>query len=115
WDAVLVLQAVQQHVELELAHRADDRAGPDDRLLVEDLGRAFLGELPEPGVELLSAERVGEADPGKELGREAGDVGELETGPFGERVADAQGAAVVQADHVPRPGFLDGAALPGQK
>jgi hypothetical protein len=76
--AVLVLQPVQQHVELQHAHRADDRRGPDGALGVEDLHRALLGELPQPGVELLALERVADADAREVLRAEARDAAELE-------------------------------------
>jgi hypothetical protein len=54
-----VLQAVQQHVELQLAHGADDRRRAGHRLGVEHLRGALFRELLQPGVELLALERVG--------------------------------------------------------
>jgi hypothetical protein len=45
---------------------------------VEDLRRTFLGQLAEPRVELLPAQRVRRDCAGEMLGREAGYVGKLE-------------------------------------
>src|SRR5689334_6813071 len=58
WRTVLVLEAMQHHVELEQTDRADDRrrAQRVGARRVEHLRRALFRELAEPGVELLSLE-----------------------------------------------------------
>src|SRR5207253_5556971 len=58
-------------------------------------------------LELLWLERVLGPHPREDLRGEPGKLGVLEGGALAERVADAQGAGVEQADHVPWPGLLD--------
>src|SRR6476620_4321551 len=110
---VLVLESMQHDVELEQSDSADDRSRAQRvrSRRVEHLRCALFGELAESGVELLSLERVRGDDAREVLRREAWNAGELELVPFGERVADAEGAAVHHADHVARPRFLDGRAF----
>src|SRR4029078_4513546 len=115
--AVLVLEAVQHDVELQHTHGADDR-GRTGRLgarRIEDLRRAFLGELAEAGVELLPLHRFREDDAREMFGGEARDAAELDIRAVGQRVADAQAAAIHHADHVARPRFLDGRAFTRQE
>jgi plastocyanin len=91
-------------------HRADDRRGAGDRLGVEDLRRPLLGELLQPGVELLAAQRVRDADAGEVLRREAGDPAELQVAVGGEGVADAQRCRGRGCRSRPRPRLLDDAS-----
>ncbi len=112
---VLVEQPEQQHVELQHADGADDRHRPGDRFLIEDLHRPFLAQLPEPGVEVLAAKRIGDHDAREVLRREAGDAAEGDVALERERVGDAQVAAIENADHVARKRFLDFGAFTGEE
>src|SRR5689334_6750265 len=66
--AVLVREAMHRYFELELADRAEDRRAAVDRM--EDLDRAFLAELVQPGLQLLALERGRELHAPEYLGRE---------------------------------------------
>src|SRR6185369_14139339 len=57
-DAVLGAQAVLHHVELELAHHAQDRLALAPLRRPEELDRALLRELLEALLELLALERI---------------------------------------------------------
>ena len=106
-----MLEPVLEHFQLQRAHRAEDGVLHAQSALREDLDRAFLAELEESLLQLLALERVLAADPGEDLRREAGQLGELEGRAFAQCVADAQRPGVEQTDDVARPGFLDDLAL----
>src|SRR5690606_24620428 len=112
---VLVLQPVQQHIELELPHGADDRRHTGRRILVEHLHRAFLRELTESRVQMLASHGVRNGDAREVLGAEARDAAERDVAVRGQRVADAEAAAVMDADHVAGPRLLHGHTLLGQE
>ena len=112
-----MLQPVLEHVELELADRADDPAVA--LLLGEELGHALVGELLDALGKLFRLARVEVHQLLEDLGREGRDALEHELLAFGERVADLEVAGVVQADHVAGKGLVDDAlarcpgSLPG--
>src|SRR5688500_14407423 len=79
-NAVLVLESMHHHVELEETHGTDDRRGSAHlgSGCEENLRGAFLGELPEPCVELLASQGVLEHHAREVLGSKARDAAELE-------------------------------------
>src|SRR5690606_40155191 len=104
--AVFVLDAVGEHLELELTDHTADRIllAPGLR---EELHRAFARELGDALLELLALERIEELDAPEVLRAEAGQGGEAHR-PLGrERVADAEDARIEEADDVARVGLHD--------
>ena len=75
----------------------------------EELHGALLGELLEPLLQLLALQRIGEHDLHEVLGREARDALELERLALAvdQRVADAEIAAVPDAEDVAGVGLVD--------
>src|SRR3954469_19215831 len=108
-----MLEAVQHDVELQLAHRADDRrrAGRLRARSVEHLRRALFRQLTQARVELLPLHRVRDHDAREMLRRKARNAAELEIRLLGERVADTKRAAIHHADDVTRPRLLARRAL----
>ena len=78
-DAVLVLEPVRHHVELQDADRAQYRVVRAER--AEQLRGTFLGELLQALLQLLDLERVVQARAAEEFRRERGDAGELQPSP----------------------------------
>ena len=76
FHAVLVLEPLGDHVELQHADRAEDHVVVVDR--AKHLGGAFLAKLIEALVQRLGLERVAQHDALEQLGREVGDAGELQ-------------------------------------
>src|SRR5258707_3095972 len=89
--AVLVRERVLADVELQLADRAEDRRAAVERM--EDLDRALLAELLEPGAQLLRLHRGRELDAAEYFGGEKRQAAELQRLALGERVAETDGAA----------------------
>jgi hypothetical protein len=113
FHAVLVLQAVGGHVELQHADRAQDQVVAGQR--AEELGRAFLGQLGQALLQLLELERIAQAGAAEQFRGEVGDAGEGDRFAFGEGIADGDGAVVVDADHIARPGFGGDLAVAGHE
>src|SRR5689334_20156659 len=92
--AVLVLESVFEHLELQFADRAEDRilfaAGFE-----EELHRALLGELLDALLHLFSLHGIEQANPREVLGREAWHDLEAEAGCARERVPDPKYARIV--------------------
>ena len=103
--AVLVLEPVRDHLELQLADRAEQQHRAGDR--AEHLDRALLAELRQAGLQLLGAQRVGDFDAAEHLGREERQAGVLQRLAFGERVAELQHAVVGDADDVAGEGLVE--------
>src|SRR6185312_1203940 len=112
-DLVLAPDARRQHVELQPADDADDPVAAGERL--EDARHAFLGELLQRASQMLRLHRVVEPDAAQDLRREIGDAGHTDLVTFGERVADAQGAMIGDAEDVARPRLLGEVALARQE
>lgn len=110
--SVLVFEAELDDVELQFAHRSDDLAAA---VLHEELRNTLFGELTDALVELLGLERVAVFEHLEDFRRKARNAPELQILAFGERVADFQRTVVVQADHIPRPGFVDHAFFVGHE
>ena len=72
----------------------------------EDLGRAFLAELIQALVQRLGFERVAQHHALEQLGREVRNTGKGQLFTFGKTIADSDGAVVVDADDIARPGGL---------
>src|SRR5512135_3536792 len=98
--AVLVRQAVGNDLELQRADRPEDGGAPVAR--VEDLDRPFLAQLRQARAQLLGLHRRQELGAAELLGREERQTCELQRFAFGERVAQADGAVVGDADDVAR-------------
>jgi hypothetical protein len=107
--AVLVLQAVGHHLELQLADRAQQQHAAHHR--AEDLDRAFLAQLGQAGAQLLGLERVGHFHRAEQLRREEGQAGELQGLALGQGVAQLQHAVVGDADDVAGIGLVQQLAL----
>src|SRR5439155_18620051 len=107
FHAVFAVQAVGEDLELERAHRAEDRVLLSLAPALEDLDRALLGELVHPLLELLALHRVLHPYAREVLGREARDSLVADRLAGAERVADAKPAGVEEADHVARKRFFD--------
>src|SRR5262245_30931641 len=108
--AVLVAQAVLEHLELELADRRHDRVAHAG-LGPEQLHRALVDELLHSLVEGLALGELPRRDAREDLGLERRQRLVLEAAGEGQRVADAEGVAVDQADDVAGVGDVDGVAL----
>ena len=103
-DGVFLFDAAGEDVELQHADDTNDPVGAGGR--AEDLGDAFFGEIFEGFAHLFGAHGVGEADAAENFRSEVWDAGEAEGFAFGERVTNAQGAVVGDADDVAGKGFL---------
>ena len=112
-DVVFAFQPLFDDVKLQHADRAEDEVVADERL--EELGRAFFAQLLQPFQERFHFQRVFQANAAEEFRREVGDAGELQFFAFGEGVADADGAVVVDADDVASDGGVDVFALGGEE
>ena len=110
---VLVLQAVLDDFELELAHGADNLAPVE--LVDEELGHTFVHQLVDTLGQLLLLHGVGVLDVLEHLRREAGQAAEVELLALGQRVAYLEGAVVRQADDVARPGLVNGSLSLGHE
>ena len=102
-NAVLVLEAVFQHLKLQNADNADHHALHTATGLKEDLDRALLGDLLHAFGKLLALHGVLLLNDGKMLGRKGGDLVETQTldGRIGNGVADREDAGVKHADDIP--------------
>ena len=94
-DAVLALQPVDEHVELEPTDRTHDGHGARDRGGEEEQNRSFLREMAEPPVQVFAPECVFHANLSEQLRREPGDPRILDQLTHRDRVADAQASPVV--------------------
>ena len=112
-DAVFVGEPEGDHVELQRPDGAEDQVIVPER--AEELGRAFLAELVEALLQRLHAQRILEHGAAEQLRGEIGDSGEGELLALGERVADVDGAVVVQADDVACPGLVRMLAVCGHE
>ena len=92
---------------------AKDEVVANQRL--EKLGRPFFAELFQPFQERFHFQRVFQADAAEEFRREVGDAGELQIFAFGEGIANANGAVVVDADDVAGDGVIDMFAFGGEE
>lgn len=110
---VLVLQAVLDDFELELAHGADNLAPVE--LIDEELGHTFVHQLVNALGQLFLLHGVGVLDVLEHLRREAGQAAEVELFALGQGVAYLEGAVVRQADDVARPGLVDGSLALGHE
>ena len=109
---VLVLQAVLEHLELQRADRADDVAVKPRTDLLKELNRALLRQLLDAFDELLALHRILCRDACETLGREHGEVLELElVRGVAERIADAEYAGVKQPHDVARVRRVDDLAI----
>mmetsp|Transcript_26231 Transcript_26231/g.62007 ORF Transcript_26231/g.62007 Transcript_26231/m.62007 type:complete len:1071 (-) Transcript_26231:600-3812(-) len=108
-DAVLVLQPVGHHLELQLAHRAQQQHAAG--LGAEDLDRALLAELAQTLAQLLGLERVGHLHRAEHFRRKEGQAGVLQGLALGDGVAELQHAVVGDADDVAGEGLVQQLAL----
>ena len=109
---VLVLQTVFEHLELQRADRADDVAVKPRTDLLKELDRALLRQLLDALDELLALHRILCRDAREALGREHGEVLELElVRGVAERIADAEYARVKQPHDVARVRRVDDLAI----
>ena len=108
-----MLQPVRHHLELQLAHRAQQQHAAGHR--AKDLDRAFFAQLREAGAQLLAAQRVGHLDAAEHLGREERQTGELQRLAFGDGVAQLQHAVVGNADDVAGKGLVEQLAALAEK
>ena len=105
FDAVLMLQTVRGHVELQTA----DRTEQHHRVAqwTEYLDRAFLAELHQAGAQLLGLERIDDLDDVEDFRREERQAGELKVCAVGQRVAELDAAMRRDADDVAGVGFVE--------
>jgi hypothetical protein len=101
---VLGLQAVLHHLELQLAHGAQQHVAAGVGL--EDLDGAFLAQLHQALLQLLGAQRVLQHHGHEQLGREEGQAGELQAGAVGDGVAQLHAAVDGEADDVAGVGLV---------
>ena len=111
--AVLGLQAVFQHLELQRPDRAEQGCAAVGRF--EKLGHAFSNKLVQTGAEAFRGAGAAAADGGEALGREDRDLVELDRGIRGQRVADFKRLVAHQADHVAGEGLVDDLAFLGEQ
>ena len=111
--AVFVLQTECDHLELQLADRAEDQIVVAQRL--EQLRGAFLAKLREAFLQGLHAQRILEHGAAEDLRREIRHAREGEILAFGEGVADVDGAVIVQTDDIAGVGLLGLTAIGGEK
>ena len=110
-DLILVLQAIGDHIELKLAHRAHNQVrGVHQR---KHLRGALLRELLQTLLKLLGLHGITQANAAKQFRRKVRDTGETEGFTVGKGVADLNRAVVVQADDITRQGALHEHALAG--
>ena len=105
-DAVLVLKAVLHHLQLQLAHRRQDRIAFAGIGVVEHLHRPLLPQLIDALAEAFEGRGVGVAQPREDLRAEAGNALVFHSWAEVEGVADREHAGVVEADHITRVGVL---------
>ena len=113
FDVVFGFQPKRGDVELQHADRAQDQVVVFERL--EQLGRAFLGQLLQALLQGLGAQRVLQDHAAEQFRREVGNAVEFQRFALGEGVADLDGAVVVQADDVAGIGLFDILAAVGLK
>ena len=101
---VFLPEAVSHHLELKLAHGADDEvradAGP------EQLGDALLGQAFQRFLQVLGLQRILHPHALEDFRGEVGQAGEPQGPAFRETVAHPKDAMVGDADHVARKGVL---------
>ena len=114
-DAVLGLEAVLHDFELQPTDSAEDRIDEELVALAVELDSTFVGELLEALFELLAAERIFQTYAHEMLGRKARDAFKGEGLAVDEGVADAQVAAVPDADDVAGVGLFDRGPLLGHE
>ena len=110
-DTVLVLKPGKHHVELEDAHRPQDKIASHDG--AEELHRSFLGELDQAFLQLLGFQGCLQPHPAEMLRGEIGNAGEFERFFLRKRVADLDRAMIVDADDIARVGLLHIGCGPG--
>ena len=110
---ILIFKTRNDDVKLEDADGSQDVVVAERG--AEDLHGTLLGQLLEALLELLGLEGALEDDLAEVLGREARDARELELLLGRERVADTDGAVVVQADDVAGVGLLHARAVLGHE
>ena len=111
---VFGLEPVLQHLELQPAHRAQDRQG-GAALGPEHLDHALLGDLLHALEEALAPARVGQAHRGELLRGKARHGVEFHGSGGREDIADAEQARIDQAQDVARVGLVHDQALPPEE
>ena len=98
---ILIFQTVFQHIELEHTYNAHDDLFHTGIVFLEDLDRAFLGDLVDALDELFSLHRIHLAHSGEMFRRKGRDafIGKLLL-RCGQRVSDRENARVKDADDI---------------
>src|SRR3984885_15312979 len=109
---VLVLQPERHHLELQRTDRAENHLVVAQR--PEQPRGALLAQLRQALLQRLGAQRVLEHGAAEDLWGEVRHTGEGEPLALGEGIADVDGAVIVQADDVARPGLFRLRAVGGQ-
>ena len=104
--AVFVLKPVLHHLQLQLAHRRQNRIALAFICVVEDLHRPLLAQLVDTLAEALECRWVGVAQPGKDLRREARNPLVFHLLAQIKGVANGEHARVIEADHIAGVGVL---------
>ncbi len=104
FGAVLVLEAVLNDFELQLADRTHHLAVA--RIHDKKLGHPFVGQLLNALFQLLGFHRVIILQLLENLGREAGNPLELQVFALGQRVANFEVARIVEAHDISGVGFV---------
>src|SRR5450755_2965376 len=103
-QAIFRVQPLGEDVELQGANDTRDRARPIIRQ--EQLHDAFLGHLPQSFPQLLRFHGIAGLDAAKDFGRETWHPAKDEILAFRQRIANAQGAVVWNADDIAGKSFL---------
>ena len=107
FHVVLRLQAVLHDLELQRAHRRQDRLDPGLPERIEHLNRSLLAQLRDPFLERFVARGVGTADQREMFRLERRDRFEPHALAVGQRVADREDPGVRQTHHVAGEGDVD--------
>ena len=104
---VFILQAVLNHLELQLADGADNLAVVE--LIDEQLGHTLVHQLIDALLKLLRLHRVVVLDVFEQFRREGRQSPEMQLFTFCQRIANLKHAARIrQANDITRPCLIDG-------
>ncbi len=103
--AVFMLETVLDDVELQVAHGANNP--PAIQLADKKLGDAFVHQLFQPFGQLFGFQGIGIVYEAEKFGRKAGNPLEVQRFALGKGISDLKIAGIVQADDIPRIGFID--------
>ena len=109
-----MVQPIFQHVELQYAHHADNDLLHTGIVLLEDLNRAFLGDLFDPFHKLFSFHGVHLTHPGEMFRRESRDAFILDPAPrHAHRISYRKYTRIKKSDNVSRIGLFHNLAVLG--